>query len=271
VGHGTPASGTSAYVLIRRGHRSPGARRRQLGTEARDATAVQNPNRAACACAARTYPAHCCDHAGETAPSTTCSTAFPAPTPHRLAWTRAWQCAAARSAGQRPDLDTPTRLVEAVGRRQDGQLCHQRHPAAYSYILPEEIAPYRTLAHQFTLGDRMFQSKHRTQLRRAPVHDRRAIRQGVGEPERRRVGLRRQAGCARPAAGTERDRLARCLSLLRLPDHGGPAGRARHYLALLRAGLRHRPVLPALCVPGDPPHPFGPDWPVKVTSPETRV
>src|ERR1035438_6055775 len=28
----------------------------------------------------------------------------------------------------------------------------------YSYILPEEIAPYWTLARQFTLGDRMFQS-----------------------------------------------------------------------------------------------------------------
>jgi hypothetical protein len=101
--------------------------------------------------------------------------------------------------------------------------------------------------------------QHRTQLRRAPVHDRRAVRQGLGEPERRRLGLRCQAGCARPPPGTERDRP--CPASI-------PASttrpwrtcwtRKRHHLALLRARPRHRPVLPALRVPGDPPHPLRP-------------
>ena len=58
------------------------------------------------------------------------------------------------------------------------------------------------------------------------------------------------------AGGAERDRPSRRLSLLRLLDHGRPARRQGHHLALLCARPNHRLVLHPLGLPGDPAYPL---------------
>ena len=131
-----------------------------------------------------------------------------------------------------------------------------RHHAPYSYIDPSETVPYWTLAQEFTLGDRMFQSNTGPSFVAHQYMIAGQSGKASENPSGGVWGCDAAPGATRAAGGPERHRPARRLSLLRLPDHGRPAGRQGHHLALLRARPDHRLILHPLRLPGDPAHPL---------------
>ncbi len=127
---------------------------------------------------------------------------------------------------------------------------------AYTYIAPSEIAPYWTLARQYTLGDRMFQSNTGPSFVAHQYMIAGQSGKASENPSRQHLGLRRQAQRARPAPRPARHRPSRRLSLLRLQNHGRPARRQGHHLALLCTLGRRRHLLHALGLSSHPPHPL---------------
>ena len=141
----------------------------------------------------------------------------------------------------------------------------------YSYILPEEIAPYRTLAHEFTLGDRMFQSNTGPSF---VAHQYMIAGQSAKAAENPSGGV---WGCdAKPDArvallgpnGTDLPGIYPCFDYQTMADlldargitwryYAPGSGTDRFFILSAYQAIRHIR--------------FGPDWPVKVTSPETRV
>jgi phospholipase C len=141
----------------------------------------------------------------------------------------------------------------------------------YSYILPEEIAPYWTLARQFTLGDRMFQSNTGPSF---VAHQYMIAGQSAKASENPSGGV---WGCdAKPDArvpllgpnGTDLPGVYPCFDYQTMADlldargitwryYAPGSGTDRFFILSAYQAIRHIR--------------FGPDWPVKVTSPETRV
>jgi phospholipase C len=141
----------------------------------------------------------------------------------------------------------------------------------YSYILPEEIAPYWTLARQFTLGDRMFQSNTGPSF---VAHQYMIAGQSAKASENPSGGV---WGCdAKPDArvpllgpnGTDLPGIYPCFDYQTMADlldargitwryYAPGSGTDRFFILSAYQAIRHIR--------------FGPDWPVKVTSPETRV
>ena len=157
-----------------------------------------------------------------------------------------------------------------MGRRQDGQLRHQR-PGAYSYIDPSETVPYWTLAKEYTLGDRMFQSNTGPSF---VSHQYMIAGQSGGASENPSGGV---WGCdAAPGAlvplvgpnGTDQPGVYPCFDYQTMADLLDAKGISWRYYApgpttdqffVLSAYQAIRHIR------------FGADWPSDVISPETQV